>query len=64
MVRPDPFPNSAVKHSIADGSSCIASARVGSRQFFLKKPNLCSAFFFVGSRLEENSRLDVFVLTC
>ena len=38
MVRPDPIPNSAVKHSLADGSSPIGSARVGSRQFFNKKP--------------------------
>ena len=36
MVRPDPIPNSAVKHSLADGSSPIGSARVGCRQFFLK----------------------------
>src|SRR3954469_7584593 len=36
VVRPDPFPNSAVKHSLADGSSPIGSARVGCRQFFLK----------------------------
>ena len=34
VVRPDPIPNSAVKHSLADGSSPIGSARVGSRQFF------------------------------
>ena len=32
VVRPVPIPNTAVKHSIADGSSCIASARVGCRQ--------------------------------
>jgi len=36
VVRPDPIPNSAVKHSLADGSSPIGSARVGSRQFFKK----------------------------
>src|SRR2546430_2265345 len=36
VVRPDPIPNSAVKHSLADGSGCIASARVGCRQFFPK----------------------------
>ena len=36
VVRPDPIPNSAVKRSLADGSGCIASARVGCRQFFLK----------------------------
>ena len=34
MVRPDPIPNSAVKRCIADGSACIACARVGSRRFF------------------------------
>ena len=32
--RPDPIPNSAVKRSLANGSGCIASARVGRRQFF------------------------------
>ena len=36
VVRPDPIPNSAVKHSLADGSSPIGSARVGSRQSFKK----------------------------
>src|SRR5690242_18998847 len=35
--RPDPIPNSAVKRSLADGSGCIASARVGCRQ--IKKPD-------------------------
>lgn len=35
MVRPDPIPNSAVKRRIADGSACIACARVGSRRLFL-----------------------------
>jgi hypothetical protein len=35
VVRPDPIPNSAVKRSVADGSACIACARVGSRQIFL-----------------------------
>ena len=34
-VRPDPIPNSAVKRCIADGSACIARARVGCRRFFL-----------------------------
>jgi len=34
MVRPDPIPNSAVKRRIADGSACIACARVGRRRFF------------------------------
>ena len=32
VVRPDPIPNSAVKHSLADGSGLIDSARVGCRQ--------------------------------
>src|SRR5438034_5435571 len=35
VVRPDPIPNSAVKRSVADGSACIACARVGSRQIYL-----------------------------
>ena len=34
MVRPVPIPNTAVKHSLADGSGSIGSARVGCRQFF------------------------------
>ena len=34
VARPDPIPNSAVKHRIADGSACIACARVGSRRTF------------------------------
>ena len=38
VVRPDPIPNSAVKHSLADGSSPIGSARVGSRQSFKQNP--------------------------
>ena len=53
VVRPDPIPNSAVKRSIADGSACIACARVGCRQilskgrtqgfgFFLRKGNIMS----------------------
>src|SRR3954468_24247321 len=37
VVRPVPIPNTAVKHSLADGSGCIASARVGCRQIFLKQ---------------------------
>ena len=39
MVRPVPIPNTAVKHSIADGSSPIGSARVGSRQSLSKRRN-------------------------
>ncbi len=38
-VRPDPIPNSAVKRSVADGSACIACARVGSRLFSEGRPN-------------------------
>ena len=30
--RPDPIPNSDVKHSLADGSARLACARVGCRQ--------------------------------
>ena len=37
VVRPVPIPNTAVKRSIADGSGCIASARVGRRQIFPKR---------------------------
>ena len=33
VVRPVPIPNTAVKHSLADGSGFIDSARVGCRQF-------------------------------
>ncbi|HYG35163.1 MAG TPA: hypothetical protein VEC99_10285, partial [Clostridia bacterium] len=36
--RPVPIPNTAVKHSLANGSGFIDSARVGCRQFFSKKP--------------------------
>ena len=36
VVRPDPIPNSAVKHCIADGSACIACARVGCRRFIFR----------------------------
>ena len=34
VARPVPIPNTAVKHSLADGSGFIDSARVGRRQFF------------------------------
>lgn len=34
MVRPDPIPNSAVKHRVADGSASIGCARVGRRQIY------------------------------
>ena len=47
MVRPVPIPNTAVKHSLADGSGFIDSARVGCRQFLLKGPRqLFRPFFF------------------
>jgi prevent-host-death family protein len=36
VVRPVPIPNTAVKHSLADGSGLIDSARVGRRQPFIK----------------------------
>ena len=40
--RPVPIPNTDVKRSMADGSGCIASARVGCRRDFfwpIRKPN-------------------------
>jgi hypothetical protein len=45
VVRPVPIPNTAVKHCKADGSGCIASARVGSRQSFKKAGEMFSGFF-------------------
>src|SRR6184192_1072354 len=47
VVRPDPIPNSAVKHSLADGSGLIDSARVGCRQSFPKAETKVSAFFIL-----------------
>ena len=47
VVRPDPIPNSAVKHSLADGSSPIGSARVGCRQSFEKSRNFSKVSAFV-----------------
>ena len=52
MVRPVPIPNTAVKHSLADGSGFIDSARVGCRQFFLKKPKHNCFGFFIGEPFE------------
>ena len=46
MVRPVPIPNTAVKRSLADGSGLIDSARVGSRQSFLKPRNDFRGFLF------------------
>src|SRR5437762_9527785 len=63
VVRPDPIPNSAVKHSLADGSGFIDSARVGRRQFFKKAetPSV-SAFYLVWFpvRLAANLATDLF----
>src|SRR5206468_7789581 len=42
VVRPVPIPNTAVKRSVADGSACIACARVGSRHFFHARAGLLS----------------------
>ena len=53
VVRPDPIPNSAVKRSLADGSGCIASARVGRRQSFKQNPEKSSpgfAIYVINSR--------------
>ena len=46
VVRPDPIPNSAVKRSIADGSACIACARVGCRQILSKSRTPRVRLFF------------------
>ena len=60
VVRPVPIPNTAVKHSMADGSGCIASARVGSRQSFKKaRRNFFRLFYF--SKLAQTSDADVFI---
>jgi hypothetical protein len=39
VVRPVPIPNTAVKHSLANGSGLIDSARVGCRQFLFLGAN-------------------------
>ena len=61
VARPDPIPNSAVKHSLADGSGSIGSARVGRRQFFLKAEALISfGFLFCsGPASSKETRLKV-----
>ena len=46
VARPDPIPNSAVKRFIADGSDCIAFARVGCRQFLLNRAHRSPVFLF------------------
>ncbi len=50
VVRPVPIPNTAVKHSLADGSGFIDSARVGRRQFLLKGRDACLGLFVVTCR--------------
>ena len=52
VARPDPIPNSAVKHRIADGSACIACARVGSRQTFKSRTQQESGFFITRASLD------------
>ena len=47
VARPDPIPNSAVKRFIADGSDCIAFARVGCRQFLLSRAHRSPVFLFM-----------------
>ena len=56
VVRPDPIPNSAVKHSVADGSGFIDSARVGSRHSLLKKPKLTFRLFLCPSLTPADCR--------
>lgn len=49
VARPVPIPNTAVKHSLADGSGPIGSARVGCRQIISKSRDALkriSAFLF------------------
>ena len=54
VVRPVPIPNTAVKHSLADGSGFIDSARVGRRQFLLKGPkDFVSALLLLFARHER-----------
>ena len=55
MVRPVPIPNTAVKHCKADGSGCIASARVGSRQSFKKAGEISPAFLFCALAFKPGS---------
>ena len=58
VVRPDPIPNSAVKHSLADGSSPIGSARVGSRQSFNKNPEKRLRVFCFSGFIPDRGRLE------
>ena len=61
VARPDPIPNSAVKHRIADGSACIACARVGSRRTFQKQTKAGlptkSGFLAFANRISPTARL-------
>ena len=47
VVRLVPIPNTTVKRCMADGSGCIASARVGSRQSFKLNPEKNLRVFFI-----------------
>ena len=53
VARPDPIPNSAVKHRIADGSACIACARVGSRQTFKSRTSKESGFLLFKTKFYQ-----------
>src|SRR5437588_4890773 len=61
VVRPDPIPNSAVKHSLADGSSPIGSARVGCRQIFSKSRNAPRFGFLLERSLFLKSEIGPFL---
>ena len=56
VARPDPIPNSAVKHRIADGSACIACARVGSRQTFKSRTSKKSGFLLLKTKVLPETR--------
>ena len=59
MARPDSIPNSAVKRCIADGSACLACARVGSRQiYFLKTGTNVPVFLCPELPMEKRRLLD------
>src|SRR5438045_7995654 len=55
VVRPVPIPNTAVKHSLADGSGSIGSARVGCRQIFFKPKRKFRLFCCLESILEKRT---------
>src|SRR4029079_16817309 len=62
VARPVPIPNTAVKHSLADGSGCIASARVGCRQIFPKqaRPPTGPGLFVFASTLGDSMSCEKF----